>query len=310
MSAAACIWASEARPTRATYSKALAWKSSAPIRSEPDSSRSGWSGFLPPSKPRAVDGGLKARSKRGAIPQTWWSERFVEVLDGMGMGNRLQRGRNYARKGQVISLRVDPGLVSAEVQGSRARPYRVRIGLTAYGKAEWAELERELAGNAWYLAKLLAGEMPEDIEDLFSTTGLPLFPATTRDLTLDCSCPDSAVPCKHLAAVVYLLAESFDDDPFTILAWRGREREDLLANLRAARGNAPVAADADEPVGTPLAECLDSYFALQGELPTTSMHTGAPDTLLGQLPAIDVAIRRHGLTELLRPAYLAFGTEH
>jgi len=227
----------------------------------------------------------------------------------MGMGSRLQRGRAYARKGQVISLTVDAGLVNAEVQGSRARPYRVRIGLTAYGKADWAELERELAGNAWYLARLLAGEMPEDIEDLFGAVGLPLFPTTSRELTLDCSCPDAAVPCKHLAAVFYLLAESFDDDPFTILAWRGRERDDLLANLRAVRGDGVVAADAGEAVGTPLSECLDSFFALQGDLPTTGMHLAEPDALLAQLPATDVAVRDRGLVELLRPAYLAFGSD-
>lgn len=207
-------------------------------------SRTRWNPrFPPPSKPRPVEGGLKARSKRGAMTQTWWSERFVGVLEDIGLGNRLQRGRSYARKGQVLALDVVPGTVTAQVQGSRARPYRVRIGLTAFGKADWADLERELAGSAWYLAKLLAGEMPEDIEDVFARLGLPLFPASADELTLDCSCPDWEVPCKHLAAVFYLLAESFDDDPFRILAWRGRDREDLLANLNAARGDGPAAAD-------------------------------------------------------------------
>ena len=91
--------------------------------------------YPPPSRPRAVDGGLKARSTRGAIAQTWWSQRFVEVLEDIGMGSRLQRGRNYARSGQVISLDVGPGLVTAQVQGSRARPYRVRIGIAAFGKS-------------------------------------------------------------------------------------------------------------------------------------------------------------------------------
>src|SRR5262245_12260028 len=92
--------------------------------------RAGWAGeswYPPQSRPRAVDGGLKARSARGAIAQTWWSERFIEVLEEIGLGSRLQRGRNYARRGQVISLDIDAGLVSARVQGSRAKPYRVRI---------------------------------------------------------------------------------------------------------------------------------------------------------------------------------------
>lgn len=268
------------------------------------------SGFPPPSRPRAVEGGLQARSKRGAIAKTWWSERFIAVLEDIGMGSRLQRGRTYARKGQVISLQVDAGAVSAQVQGSRARPYRVRIGLTAFGKTDWGNLERELAGNAWYLAKLLASEMPEDIEELFAGLDLPLFPASARELTMDCSCPDWEVPCKHLAAAFYLLAESFDHDPFAILAWRGREREDLLANLRAARGDGPPAADAPEVTGTPLNECLGSYFELQGDFPTSGPQVTAPDVLLDQLPQIDVSLRGQQLPELLRTAYRAFGPPH
>ena len=133
-------------------------------------------GWYPPSKPRAVEGGLTARSRRGAIGQTWWSERFIEVLAGMGMGSRLQRGRAYARKGQVVSLDIAPGLVTAVVQGSRARPYRVRIGLSPYDKAEWGRVEAALADSAWYAARLLAGDMPPDIEELFRSLGLDAAP--------------------------------------------------------------------------------------------------------------------------------------
>lgn len=225
------------------------------------------------------------------------------------MGNRLQRGRTYARKGQVISLDIDAGRVAAQVQGSRARPYRVRIGLTAFGKAEWASLERELAGNAWYLARLLSGDMPEDIEEVFSGIGLSLFPADDRDLSRDCSCPDWEVPCKHLAAVFYLLAESFDEDPFSILAWRGREREDLLANLRAVRDSGVPAADRTEHSGAPIAERLDSFFSLQGDIPHVGSHSAGPDTLLDQLPAVEVDVRGRQLKDLLRPGYRALGTE-
>ncbi len=263
--------------------------------------------FAPPSRPRAVEGGLKARSTRGAIAQTWWSERFIEVLDGIGLGNRLQRGRSYARTGQVMSLDVGPGSVTAQVQGSRVRPYRVRIGIAAFGKSEWAQAEQALAGNAWYTATLLSGEMPDDIEDVFAGLGLSLFPTTARDLSLDCSCPDDAVPCKHLAATFYLLAESFDDDPFAILAWRGRERADLLANLAAARCDGPPAADRDEQPGRPLADCLDSYFAPQAATRAPSPPVNSTTALLDQLPVVAVTVRDRPLTELLRPAYLALG---
>jgi uncharacterized Zn finger protein len=263
----------------------------------------GW--FPPPSRPRPVDGGLKARSTRGAIAQTWWSQRFIEVLEGIGMGSRLQRGRSYARKGQVISMEVGPGLVTAQVQGSRVSPYRVRIGIGAFDKREWAQLESALAENAWYAAALLSGEMPSDIEDVFAGLGLPLFPATPRELSLDCSCPDGAVPCKHLAATFYLLAESFDDDPFAILAWRGREREDLLANLQAARSQGRPAADRAEPPGRPLIDCLDSYFLRQADLAPPSPRVTAATALLDQLPDVVVGARSRSLVELLRPAYAA-----
>lgn len=261
--------------------------------------------FPPPSRPRTVEGGLKARSRRGVIGEQWWSARFIAVLEDLGLGSRIQRGRNYARRGQVLTLDVAPGSVTAQVQGSRARPYRVRIGVTAFGKQEWAQAERALADSAWYAAKLLAGEMPEDIEEVFAGLGLSLFPENARELSMDCSCPDHAVPCKHLAAAFYLLAESFDDDPFAILAWRGREREDLLANLQAARSDGPPAADTEHPTDRPLEDCLDSFFVrpIGQQMPSSSVTS--PGALLDQLPETGVLVRGQPLIDVLRPAYLS-----
>jgi uncharacterized Zn finger protein len=267
--------------------------------------------FPPPSKPRPVDGGLKARSKRGAIAQTWWSERFIDVLESIGVGTRLERGRRYARRGQVVDVQVDAGAVTASVQGSRARPYRVRVGLTAFDKTQWAQVSQALADSAWYTASLLAGEMPEDIEDVFASVGLSLFPESATDLSMDCSCPDWEVPCKHLAAVFYLLAESFDVDPFAILAWRGRDREDLLETLNALRSGSLPAADHAErlDVAVPLGDCLGSYFAPQGEIPLRGPARSPSDSLLDQLPEVSLTVRGTGIVELLRPAYRALGDE-
>jgi uncharacterized Zn finger protein len=279
-------------------------------------SRPPW--FDGPSRPLPVEGGLKARSTRGAIGQSWWSGRFIAVLESIIVGGRLQRGRNYARRGQVISLDVAPGMVSALVQGSRFQPYRVRAGLTAFGAPEWARLERALAESAWYSAKLLAGEMPEDIEEVFGALGLTLFPASSAELAMECSCPDWQVPCKHIAAVFYLLAEAFDEDPFAILAWRGRGREELLASLHALRAASPSpaagpapgggpAAVAGPPAAAPLADCLGSYFAAQAALPVPGQGVTSSTTLLEQLPEVTLVVRGQPLTGLLRPAYLAFG---
>lgn len=261
--------------------------------------------YPPPSRPRPADG-LKARSARGAIAQTWWSRRFIEVLEGMGMGSRLQRGKNYARRGQVISLDLGPGLVTAQVQGSRARPYRVRIGIVAFDKTQWAQVEAGLAENALFAAALLAGEMPSDIGDVFDTVGLSLFPIKAGDLSLDCSCPDIAVPCKHVAATFYLLAETFDEDPFAILAWRGREREDLMENLAAARSGRP-AADRSELSGPSLADCIGSFYVRQNAIPMSHPPASAPTVLWDELPEIAVTVRGRGLAEVLRPAYAGLG---
>ena len=208
------------------------------------------SGYPPPSRPRPLKDGLQAKSKRGAIGETWWSQRFIEVLEDFHEGPRLVRGRAYARRGQVMDLDVEAGEIGARVQGSRARPYSVSIGVTVLDDADWARVEEAMASQALFLARLLAGEMPREIEDAFAATGLTLFPATADDLDSDCSCPDWENPCKHIAAVYYLLAEAFDRDPFLIFAWRGRPRERLLAELRDLRGvgtGTPVPGAVDEP---------------------------------------------------------------
>jgi uncharacterized Zn finger protein len=274
-----------------------------------------------------VEGGLAARSARGAIGQTWWSARFIEVLESIVVGGRLTRGKKYARDGHVVSMRVEAGSVTAQVQGSRPRPYSVRIGLTTFGKLEWAQVEQAMADSAWYAAKLLAGEMPPDIEDVFTSVGLTLFPATARDLSMDCNCPDHGVPCKHLAAVFYLLAESFDDDPFAILGLRGRDRQTLLDNIRQRRGDMPVPTrdpsgsfdtepspaagqEPDGPAHRALEDCIEDFFRLAADLPSLPAHAVAAvpvDALLDQLPPVGLTVRGRPLVELLRPAYGVLG---
>ena len=264
--------------------------------------------WYPPSRPRPVDGGLRARSRRGEIGQSWWSARFIGGLEALGIGGRLARGKRYARAGQVIELRVQPGSATALVQGSRPLPYRARIGLAAFGKADWARVEQALADDAWYTAKLLAGEMPADIEEVFTAAGLSLLPAGARDLSMDCTCPDFAVPCKHLAATLYLLAESFDEDPFAILALRGRSRDELLENLTARRGGTAPGASGTATAGTPpLSDCLDTFWTSPGRSPARPPAAVAVDSLLDQVPPSGLLVRGRDLVELLRPVYGALG---
>jgi uncharacterized Zn finger protein len=265
-------------------------------------------GWPPQSRPIPVEGGIRARSKRGSIGEQWWSRRFIDVLESLGMSGRLQRGRRYARAGQVLDLEISSGYVTARVQGSRATPYKVRIQVLPLTTGQWQRVEQALAGQALFRARLLAGEMPAEIEDVFAQCGTPLFPRSARDLDMRCSCPDWEVPCKHLAAVCYVLAEQFDDDPFGMLAWRGRGRDALLGSLRRAGS---VGRDEVRPVldvpAPPLSECLSDFWSA-GLSPARlralpSSPATAPDLLLRIFEPPAVLVRGKDLLTLLGPAY-------
>jgi len=275
----------------------------------------------PPARPIRVDGGIRARSKRGAIGEQWWSRRFISVLESYGMSGRLARGRSYARAGQVLDFELSQGKVTARVQGSRVRPYQVRIGVLPLTTAQWRRVQDRLASQALFRAKLLAGEMPREIEEVFAECGTPLFPRSPADLDMHCSCPDWEVPCKHLAAVCYVLAEEFDRDPFGMLAWRGKARDDLLAALRriqagragpgqdaaAGRPASATGAGLDVP-NPPLEDCLEGFWS-PGLSPArlralaTAPDASAPDLLLRMFPPPPVKVRGKDLTDVLAQAY-------
>lgn len=213
--------------------------------------------FFPRSKPRAAKGGIKAQSKRGAFGSSWWAKRWIAVLEGFNIGARLSRGRSYARRGQVLSIDIEAGEVTAKVQGSRPKPYDVTINVAELSSKDWDKVVRLLSSQARFTAKLLAGEMPQNIEDIFQEAGLSLFPQKLKDLQTACSCPDYSNPCKHIAAVYYLLGEEFDRDPFLLFRLRGLSREELFKKLTAAGAPAsaaalPETASAPPPEALPL----------------------------------------------------------
>ena len=193
-------------------------------------------GYFPPSQPREARGGIKAQTRGGAFGKSWWARRWIETLESFNIGARLQRGRSYARRGQVLSIEISKGAVSARVQGSRPRPYQVQIKVATLSKTHWKRLADALGTQALFAAKLFAGTMPEDIEKAFQSAGLSLFPEKSKDLQTECSCPDWSNPCKHIAAVYYLLGEEFDRDPFLIFRLRGMEREELVKLLGGQSG--------------------------------------------------------------------------
>jgi uncharacterized Zn finger protein len=259
--------------------------------------------FFEGAKAIQVDGGIAVRAKRGKIGSQWWSRRFVDILEQICDGGRLARGRSYARKGQVMAFEITPGRVSAQVQGSRETPYAVTITVDAYDDAGWARIEEALASQALYRAALLAGDMPHEIVDVFDGLQRPLFPSR---LDMRCSCPDWSVPCKHASAVLYVLAEAFDDDPFLVLAWRGRDREELLAALRGlpdpTEAPDPLAVE-DIPLESRLADFYAPAISLSRLRERPARVTAPPELLLRALDPPPVRVRHIPLVDLLRPAY-------
>jgi uncharacterized Zn finger protein len=281
-----------------------------------DDNYGGW-GYYPKGQPRRAVGGIKTRKERGAIGETWWSRRWVDVLEDLGMGARLARGRSYARQGQVLSIDIAPGLVTARVQGSRSRPYDIIIKLKPLTDRDWERVTEALAEQAIFAAKLLAGEMPTNIEEVFNAVHVSLFPTTQRDLVTDCSCPDWANPCKHIAAVYYILAERFDEDPFLIFKLRGRTKEEIIESLREKRAAslpaeqaAALADGQSEAVANEaplrLEDYRDTFWQAGEELETFAVRPGHPDidkAILKRLGNGPYEIGGRNLASLLAKAY-------
>jgi len=248
-----------------------------------------------PTRPIEVKDGIKARSKQGKFVQTWWADRWIEALTPLMDSARLSRGRSYARQGQVIDIEVTPGQVDSRVQGSRPKPYKVNIQLQPLSDRQWETVLDALAEQAIFAAQLLNGEMPPDVEEVFDAVRVPLFPAKQGDLKTNCSCPDWANPCKHIAAVYYLLGERFDEDPFLLFELRGRSKEQVIAGLRERRAveaepaPAPSLADTAEAAGAPsLAECLDHYWAMGEQAANISFNITYPQPSFALLKRVGI----------------------
>jgi uncharacterized Zn finger protein len=238
------------------------------------------------------------------------------------MGARLTRGKSYARKGQVISIDVEPGVVKARVQGSFPKPYDVSIKLVPLSPEEWDKAIAAMASKAVFSARLLSGEMPQNIEEAFSDSGISLFPKKGADLKTDCSCPDWSNPCKHIAAVYYLLAEQFDSDPFLIFKLRGRSKEEIVEALRSfrsagakeesERSGSPgsVSISLIEDKARPLEECLDCFWQKGKELDLLEINPKSPqveNAVLKRLGEAPILIGRANLAFFLIKAYVIAG---
>ncbi len=296
---------------------------------EPPTGPPPWEGPFPPGRRIAGDG-IRARSRRGGFATTWWGRRFEGAVEDVAGAGRVQRGRTYARAGQVLSLEVAAGRVDAAVQGSRTTPYRTGLTFATWDAETQDELAAAVAGSPAVLAAVLGGVMPEGFEQLTLAAGLALFPESLADARFACTCPDWGDPCKHAAAVVYLLAEWLDTEPFGVLTLRGVDRSALLARVAALQGASQGASrgapdegpqrgarleGAAQPAGElALAEAAD-FFTRPAPLPAppTPRDPVPPEagrTVLDDLDASELGPGGARVAERLRVHYLALAGRH
>ncbi len=235
-----------------------------------------WYYNFKPSRPIDTDEGIKAKSKRGDFVKNWWATRWIKAMERVMDRGRLQRGRTYARKGQVLSLEESKGKLSAKVQGSRRTPYKITIELAPLSERDWEKVLTALAERPYFVAQLLAGEMPQEIEEAFQAVKLDLFPAK-RELKQSCNCPDSASVCKHLAAVHYILAERFDEDPFLLFRLRGKTQDEILAALGTGGVQEETAVVPEYIPAPPLSESLAAFWQIGPQVEPYAARIAAPD---------------------------------
>lgn len=266
-----------------------------------------------PSVPIQTNRGIKARSQRGAFSKNWWARRWIEAMEELAESPRLQRGRTYARSGQVLSIVETPRGIQSSVQGSRPQPYLVNIEVTPLEDEQWDLVIDALSEQALFTAQLLAGEMPEDIEEAFHKAGVSLFPEHAGDLFTKCSCPDWANPCKHVAATHYILGDRFDDDPFLLFRMRGRSQEQILAALRERRAgeNLPeenLPAEAPPEVIPPLSDDIARFWEPLESLDTFPLTIKPASTAMPLLQRLGepAFLTKDSLQSLLKTTYETF----
>lgn len=154
---------------------------------------------------------------------TWWGRRWLESLTHIDYENRLPRGKRYARNGSVKSIDIDGVTIAARVKGTRPSPYKVKLKLWEFSAAEQETIVRLVKDDPYYLSQLEARRLPSELDEMLAKQGIRLFPRSWKDLGMHCSCPDWAVPCKHLAAVVYIVANEIDKNPFLVFQMHGMD---------------------------------------------------------------------------------------
>ncbi len=173
------------------------------------------------------------------LSRTWWGQRFIEALETCMDEGRLGRGRAYAGPSRLLDFKIKGNDITARIRGNinpyfgvyKEPRYNVHIKLKPISAKNWTGVIKRLSANAAWISKLLMNEMPDNIEAAFEGKGLNLLPYSEKDLETDCSCPDWANPCKHIAGTYYHVASLLDEDPFLLFQLRGLGKEALHREL-------------------------------------------------------------------------------
>ncbi|WP_422413214.1 MULTISPECIES: SNF2-related protein [unclassified Endozoicomonas] len=155
--------------------------------------------------------------------QTWWGEQWLVAFNGIDYSNRLPRGRRYAGNGSVSNIELKGTSTHADVRGRRPRPYKVKVHLPGFTTNQQQSILMAVSQSPALLAKLLNRQLPAQMLTLMEKQNIPLFPKHWDDMKASCSCPDWAMPCKHIAAVIYLIANEIDKDPFMVFKLHGMD---------------------------------------------------------------------------------------
>ncbi|MGA7936035.1 MAG: SWIM zinc finger family protein [Kovacikia sp.] len=198
--------------------------------------------------------------------RTWWGQRWIESLESFTDSGRLSRGRSYASGGKILEFKITKGKIEATVRGSvnpyfgvyKEPRYKTVIEVKPIPPNGWEQAIAHLSAKASFVSKLLLGEIPTNVEDVFAKLGLHLLPFSRVDFKTSCSCPDYSNPCKHIAGLCYRVASELDSDPFLLFQLRGLSKEDLQAELRKSPLGEILSAELDQTNQPPVK--AESYY--------------------------------------------------
>lgn len=236
--------------------------------------------------PRKVRHGVKLSMRDGTLPQHWATQRWMRILEEIGEGSAMVEGAEYAKIGQTRRLDFGAGFFEGPVQGRRRFSYTTRVEIPVFSAAQWDAIVEAMSDQALYTAKMLSGELPQNVEDLFAPFGLHLFPVEPAHLKPSCTCGHETPWCKHVICLGMLIADQLATDPFLVFTLRGMPGDELVERLRQRRQAAtsgghgvpaPVYAPHLGSEVVPLDACLDRFWDAGSELDEVDAPIAPPE---------------------------------